>query len=338
MGTPASHGRDREGEMRAARQPEIIPGDVRDHPAVANWWKLPRGRGVPDSVEILTLKPKSAVFRLFGVGTDGTSVIAKRCVRGGGRIERMIYEEILPQLPLVGLEYYGFVAGEAGGHDWLFLGDAGEAEFSPQDPAHQRLAAEWLGTLHRLGRHVSGADRLPAREADDYLTHLRIARGNILGSLRNAALTDENRDVLRSVVARLDLVEERWAEIASFCERAPRTLVHGDFYKKNLVVGTSGERPVLLPLDWEMAGWGVPAIDLEAIDPHAYWIAVRESWPELTYADVEDLTWYGRLFRQIMGASWGSVELNHAWPMETMYKMDVYDARLGQFLACARRR
>jgi hypothetical protein len=308
------------------------PGDSRRHQAAKAWRRLGLPGGGPDRVEILTLKPKSAVYRLFGVGTNGSTVIAKQCRRDTGRVERMVYEEILPRLPLVGLEYHGFVADRENGDDWLFLGDAGEMEFSLQDEGHNLLAAEWLGTLHRLGREVPGAERLPARGPDYYLSQLRVARANILENIENPALTPQDRIVLRSVVARLTLAEGRWEDVESHCERAPRTVVHGDFCAKNIVVGVDGDRQVLFPLDWEMAGWGVPAIDLHVLDPRLYWSAVRESWPELEYRDVESLVRYGRLFRQIMGVSWGSVELNHEWVMETMYKMKVYDVRLGRSL------
>jgi len=127
-------------------------GNPREHPAACAWRELGGRRAEPEGVEILTLKPKSAVFRLCGAGPKGASVIAKRCAGGGGSVERTIYEDVLPRLPLVRLEYHGFVTDDEAGHDWLFLGDAGEAPFLPNDPEHQRLAAEWLATRHGAAR------------------------------------------------------------------------------------------------------------------------------------------------------------------------------------------
>src|SRR5207249_8699405 len=84
------------------------------HPAVRAWQQLDPQRVVPDRITPAKFKPNKprpnlAVYRLEGVGADGAAVIAKRCTRGGGQIERTIYERILPHVPLPGPRYYGTV-------------------------------------------------------------------------------------------------------------------------------------------------------------------------------------------------------------------------------------
>src|SRR5213078_3746925 len=86
------------------------------HPAVRAWQQLDPQRVVPDRITPAKFKPNKprpnlTVYRLEGVGIDGAAVIAKRCTREGGRIERTVYERILAHVPLVGPRYYGTVEG-----------------------------------------------------------------------------------------------------------------------------------------------------------------------------------------------------------------------------------
>src|SRR5256885_3885528 len=70
------------------------------HPAVLAWSRLNPERAVPDRITPAKFKanrPRNhlTVYRLEGVGPDGTAVIAKRREPGAGLIERTVYERIL---------------------------------------------------------------------------------------------------------------------------------------------------------------------------------------------------------------------------------------------------
>jgi aminoglycoside phosphotransferase (APT) family kinase protein len=62
----------------------------------------------------------------------------------------------------------------------------------------------------------------------------------------------------------LDLagIEARWGSIEEICRDSPSTLVHGDLAPKNLRFRMKDGKVSVLPFDWEIAGWGVPAVDL----------------------------------------------------------------------------
>jgi hypothetical protein len=110
---------------------EILRTDLLEHRAVKAWRRLLPGRVEPESIEILReSKRKSAVYRLEGIGPRGSTVIAKRCPTATALIERTVYEEILPHLPLSAPYYYGFIK-EDDKSDWLFLEDVGREQFSP---------------------------------------------------------------------------------------------------------------------------------------------------------------------------------------------------------------
>jgi hypothetical protein len=236
---------------------KIICTNLRDHPAVRAWNDLVPSRVDPAWIEILQ-DGKNPVYRLEGVGTQGGSVIAKRCPLT--TVERKIYEELLPRLPVTGLHYYGFTA-EDDQFGWLFLEDAGSAKYSALLEEHRALAAQWLGLMHTSAAQVATEDRLPDRGPGHYLEHLQ-SGAKILRNIANPKLTTDDLRVLESIVSKCEFLESRWRQVEELCAGFPQTLVHGDFTAKNLRVQTGRAGVALLPFDWEMAGWGVPAADL----------------------------------------------------------------------------
>src|SRR5439155_21239331 len=150
---------------------EILPENLLEHRAVKAWSQLNRERVEPESIEVLKFKrpeSKSAVYRLNGVAPDGSAVIAKRCLAATAAVERIIYEEFLPRLPLPALRYYGHVDEPGGESCWLFLEDAGGLEYSPRDAGHRSLAARWLATIHAAAVGAGLETRLPTRDTDYY--------------------------------------------------------------------------------------------------------------------------------------------------------------------------
>src|SRR5207247_194188 len=82
--------------------------------------------------------------------------------------------------------------------------------------------------------------------------------------------------LIEASVSQLNLLEARWSQVESFCDRMPGTLVHGDFVGKNMNIRTSTDGLALMVFDWETAGWGTPAADVAKVDLDAYWAVVRE--------------------------------------------------------------
>src|SRR5437899_1988833 len=98
------------------RQPTLM-----SHPAVQAWRQL-----YPDSepARIAPLRVsarKPTVYRLEGAGPAGVAIIAKRSRASDARIERTVYEEILPNLKVPSLHYYGFLEGADGTCCWTCL-------------------------------------------------------------------------------------------------------------------------------------------------------------------------------------------------------------------------
>src|SRR5881296_2207712 len=180
---------------------EILPERLLEHRAVKAWSQLQPERVEPEGIEILKLKRKSAVYRLLGLGPNGSAVIAKRCPCRSAVIERRIYEEFLPPLPVPTLRCYGFVADTDGDYCWLFLEDASGQEYSLLDPAHRAVAGRWLATIHTAIAQRGLANGLPDRSAGHYLALLRACRGNALQHLNNPALPADDVVLLQAIAS-----------------------------------------------------------------------------------------------------------------------------------------
>jgi hypothetical protein len=315
--------------MPRLKKTEILRTDLLEQPCVRAWRELGPRRVEPEQIEVLKGEKKSSVYRLLGVGPGNSAVIAKQCKRRIAGVERAIYEEVLTELPVTTPRYYGSVDGEDERYCWLFLEDAGGEMFSWENDRHQVLATRWLGTMHTCAADVAAAAELPDRGPGHYLDHLRRARENILRYFDNPALDAGDRELLEEILSRLDSAESNWSEVEALCEEMPRTLVHGDIRGANARVRRDSGEAILIPFDWEMAGWGVPPVDLRYADVDVYAATVGGVWPR---ADVQTLkAWVnvGNLLRgSIAPISWRSSLLAYEWAHREMNAIRAYYAVL----------
>lgn len=313
---------------------EVIRTNLLEHRAVKAWRELRPARTEPTWIETLKKhKGKSRVYRLGGVGPGGTAVVAKRCRRATALIERTVYEEVLPRVPMPMLRYYGFVEEPDGECCWLFVEDAGGGEYSPLVEEHRALAGRWLGAVHTAPVSPDLEARLPARGPAQYLEHLRSVREAIVRNPANPALSADDLVVLKDLVAQCDILESGWSRVERSCAGMPRTLVHGDFVAHNARVRPGEGGADFLPFDWGIAGWGVAAVDLAQFTGHSispdissYWPEVRHSWPHLDARAVQRLANAGAVFRSLAGLHW------HTWAVTYQYQYEHEYAWLRDFM------
>jgi hypothetical protein len=303
-----------------------------DHPAVVAWLQVQPAGVTPDRIDVLKERAdpayKSAVYRLVGAHPTGCSVVAKRCHRATAWNERLIYEQILARLAVPSLDYYGFFEESNGESCWLFLEDAGGQRYSPDLAEHRILAARWVGLLHTCAERIPATSRLPVRGASHYLEHLQGGRNRILSSLDNPMLTADDLTVLDAIVSQLNRLESHWGEITAFCERTPKTLVHGDLKAKNARIRPGKGGTELLLFDWETAGYGTPAADVGRVDVPAYHSVIQDVWPDLDAQDIDQLAHYGKIIRYVAGVDWESTKLEYQWLERVMRNMRIYESRL----------
>ena len=322
------------------------------HPAVQAWCQLNPDHVVPDRITPAKFKPNKprpnlAIYRLAGVGADGAAVIAKHCTRGGGQIERTVYERILPHVPLAGPRYYGTVpeSPEDSAEDgcWLFIGEIQGEKYNRLSPDHRAAAARWLGILHTEAQAAAAQAGLPEAGPSRYREQMRATRDLILAQVDNPAFSAEDMAFLDVLVARFNELDEDWDRLARACTGLPPTLIHGDFNGKNLRMQASPQGLQVGAFDWEDAGWAVPGVDLaQAVDPSChisaspdlatYWAVVRERWPKCDATDVERLATCGAVWRALAAITWEAHHLARPWADAFIPNLRLYEAELTHAL------
>src|SRR5216117_4084168 len=319
------------------------------HPAVQAWRQLHPDRVVPDRITPAKFKPNKprpnlTVYRLEGIGADGAAVIAKRCTREGGRIERIVYERILPHVPLAGPHYYGAVEGPPDEDVcWLLIGEIEGEKYDMLRPDHRAAAARWLGILHTEAQSAADQAGLPDGGPSRYRDQMRATRDLIRAQVDNPAFSAEDVAFLDVLVARFNELDEDWDRLARACTGLPPTLIHGDFNAKNLRVQASPQGAQIGAFDWEDAGRAVPGIDLaQAVDPSCriaaspdlatYWAVVRERWPNCDATDVERLATCGAVWRALAVISWDGQHLARPWADAFLPNLRMYEAELTHAL------
>lgn len=314
--------------------------ELGEHAAVRAWRSLAPDAPEPTGVHVLRQRGKSTVYRLEAAGPLGTHVVAKHCRTAAGLVECRVHAEILPRLPVTTARCHGH-ASEADGTRWLFLEYVDGARFTPALVADRVLAARWLALLHTSAATLDLAARLPDRGPAHHLAQLRQAGELLRAAHDDGAHAAEERALLAGVASQCERVDARWGEVEERCAAMPRTLVHGDFRPKNVYL-RDGRRQ-LVALDWETAGWGVPAADVASIRGAPgetaalgeYESAARGRWPRLTMESLGRMVTIGKLFRRIAAISWCSVSLHGRWE-RSILAMRVHVTELDALLAEAR--
>jgi thiamine kinase-like enzyme len=308
-----------------------LQGNLPENPALRAWSKVQPNLEVSIPVETIRQRAKSAIYRLQGAGPNCSDIIAKRCLSTTALTERLIYQEILPSLPLAGLRCYGCVKDDAPEFHWLFIEDAGTLEYEVSLPEHRAAAARWMAQLHSLGAGSAAAARLPDRGTRFYLEQLRLARKTIVKNYSNPALQGADLAEVKALEAQCEFVEARWEQVQQMCQGMPSTLVHSDLKVNNVRMRHETEGLTLLPFDWELAGWGIPVVDiLKCPDHELYFAEVSKAWPSLKREHVQRLAEVGKLFRAIITVSWNSVKLRFPWIEWAMLKLRIPQAALTQ--------
>ena len=318
----------------------IVTDDIDRHPASLAWQHIDGGKSIPQVIEVLQHHRKTSVYRLGGQTPRQWTIVAKHCLRERGQLERRIYGEILPFLPVSALHYYGCLK-ETGSHVWLFLEDAGTRRFSIADESHRILAAHWLGSLHRSAQHTRAAQLLPERGPAYYFELMQRGREYIVQSLANPVMMPADLDLLQRILGQMDTLESNWPEFLKICEAIPQTLVHGDFQPKNIYVKQIPMGDTLYVIDWETAGWGIPLVDVAAssgsstdaqVDLPVYLSIMQEFWRNLDMPTLQYYVHVGSIFRRLAAIYWSSLELPYRWVTKPIRSMDIYHKELTNAL------
>jgi len=190
-------------------------------------------------------------------GLLGTARVAKPRFLHDPLREIGTYRGILSREALRTAECYGAVADA--GRSWLFLEKVqGRELYQIGELAVWSDVACWLAGMH---------DRFSERAEQLQRDHAYLLRYDAAFHRRwferaqefigRAGAEHERRDMARLAAGRETVIEQLAA--------MPVTLVHGEFYASNVLVGGPANGRRVCPVDWETAGVGAGLLDLAAL-------------------------------------------------------------------------
>jgi hypothetical protein len=168
--------------------------------------------------------------------------------------EPAVYASVLASASLGAPGYYGAVVDPEAGRHWLFVEWVeGRELYQVADLDLWVEAARWLGGMHVSLR--GEADRqLPLLSYDEAYYRRWIARAL-------SFVQGESR-----ASGPLEWLAERYDAVVEGLLALPTTLLHGEFYASNVLVGSGGGHPCrVAAVDWELAGRGPGLVDLAAL-------------------------------------------------------------------------
>jgi hypothetical protein len=325
------------GGGRPQRRPKHVPVpcDPATHPAVSAWHTIAPNAQRVEWLDRLRSKEKLEIYRL-GLADGGGSVIAKRRRALDMRLERTIYECVLPRLPHPTLAYFGSVTDENPEFEWLFIEDGGDERCSLA--RHGRLAARWLGTLHGASAGLEVLPSLPARDTDHYLGHLRAGRGSIVENFDNRSLGADDKRLLAAVISHCDRIESSWNRVEALCSGLPRTFLHGDLEARNIRIRHDETGLAVVAFDWEWSGFGVPAVDVSQLAVHGsmqdlaeYRATISEHGPAVEADALAALVLVGIGFRLLASLDWIGPHLAYPLPDRATATLRCYEPPLREW-------
>lgn len=267
-------------------------------------------REAPEHVEVLKFS-KTKVLRLHLPA--GRRVVAKGAKPGQLEKEVHLYSRLLPRLGIPTIELLGFSAAGDGGIDWLFLDDAGDEEYAPTDPAQRYELGTIVGERIAMAAAVGHDPELPDKGMEHYFDELTDSRRTIRVALDEHTITAPFADTLHRVLAVLDPLGDAWPSFCRGIDPNVKALVHCDIAAKNtrILSRVDAMRSIVL-LDWELAAWASPAIDLgcqagdraDAGDPFLVGYSCALARSDSTVTDVAHEAAHGRVLRLIDSVYW----------------------------------
>lgn len=167
--------------------------------------------------------------------------------------EVAVYRHLLPALRAGTPELLAAEVDEDAGRSWLVLEKVVGCELYQVGELRQwEAVAAWLGRFHRVTAPLVEAGGL------DALPLLRHGEGWLRGWFDRARCNGLSRAASAVIGAAVDVAVDELG-------RWPTSVVHGEFYASNVLVGAAGGRDRVCPVDWEVSAVGVGLVDLAAL-------------------------------------------------------------------------
>lgn len=230
--------------------------------------------GVSESVEVREEKVNSRVYRLRCDAVDGTacSFVAKRLAPEIARRNELVIRRWLPAIALgdAAPTLLAVVAERDAASVWHLYDDLGDNGLDAAQPGGRVRVA--VATIARLHTRFAGHALIPECRlwggdlgSRFYVASVRDAIASLEAMCaRRPRLAAERSSVCAQLLARLADLRDEEAQRAEALTRSggPETLLHGDLWPMNVLVGLRGRSTWVRLIDWDHAGVGPVAYDL----------------------------------------------------------------------------
>jgi Phosphotransferase enzyme family len=192
------------------------------------------------------------LFCKYGTG-HGTSLSGITGHKGGVPYEAAVYRHVLRTSRATTPTFYGAYKDVKTDDTWLileYLDDSVRLHRTREPSAAIGLAARWIGRFHNATE-----ERL-SRPSMHFLT--RYDTEYYLGWARRASLVT---GYLRPRFPWLTTLCGRFEDVVALLLASPQTIIHGEYYPKNILF----RHGTVYPVDWESAAVAAGEIDLAAL-------------------------------------------------------------------------
>jgi len=200
--------------------------------------------------EVVTCRLKDGrILRLFCKYSGGQNY-ESHGHRGGVVREAEVYRRVLGHSGNSVPRFYGTYADVTRGQTWLILEYVDDFLRAHEEPGSLIACAQWIGQFH------AACESLVAEPRVSFL--LSYDKKYYLGWARRAS---HFAGPLHQRFPWLDSLCRRFEDFTEVLLACRKTVIHGEFYPKNILVRDS----VIYPVDWESAAVGAGEIDLAAL-------------------------------------------------------------------------
>jgi thiamine kinase-like enzyme len=230
--------------------------------------------------------------RLAWGGLDEHARLAKPRFLHDPRREAAVYASVLEPAALGTPRCYGSVVDPERDRYWLFVEWVeGRELYQVGERPLWEAAARWLAGMHaalaaEVERHAA-AGRLLDHDAAYYRRWMQRAREFSRGTGQPA-----------SRVRAVDWLAEHHEAVVEALMALPKTVLHGEFYASNVLVGEESARLRVSPVDWELAATGPGLTDLAAL-LSGDWVAEDRTAIASAYAAVPGASLEGLDFARL---------------------------------------
>jgi Phosphotransferase enzyme family len=199
-------------------------------------------------------------FKQLGKSTLSEEArLAKPSFLHDPRREPAVYASLLAPAGLGAPRYYGSIAEPEDDRHWLFVEWVeGRELYQVGERSHWEAVARWLAEMHAEFRaevdRYAVAGRLIDHDASYYRCWIERA-----GEFARAPGQPTSH------AAAVDWLSARHEAVVEALLALPRTVIHGEFYASNVLVGAGFPVPRVAPVDWELAAVGTGLTDLAAL-------------------------------------------------------------------------